>query len=222
MLVFPNAEASPYARALLSALLLLGVADCSRAPRLPYDMTGLEAHDPCGEPVPADCLIPTPTLPYDASALRFGIITPTTSACASSGLRLVVSLPEQRLFAYRGDVLVATSPVSTGKPGHATPVGVFHISQKQVFHRSNRYSNAPMPYMERLTASGVALHAGQLPGYPASHGCIRLPMAFARRLYRMTSYGTPVTVTKTRVAPAGRGHRQHPIPATSNRGRART
>ena len=104
-------------------------------------------------------------------------------------------------------MLVATSLVSTGKRGHVTPTGTFHITQKQVFHRSNRYSNAPMPYMERLTSSGIALHAGHLPGYPASHGCIRLPLAFAKRLYRMTSFGTVVAVTQTAIS--GSAHRTH-------------
>jgi lipoprotein-anchoring transpeptidase ErfK/SrfK len=98
--------------------------------------------------------------------------------------------------------LVATSPVSTGKKGHETPVGTFLILQKKVHHRSNRYGNAPMPYMQRLTWQGVALHAGSLPGYPASHGCIRLPRSFAKKLYRLTDYSTSVTVTRERPASA--------------------
>ena len=84
--------------------------------------------------------------------------------------------------------------VSTGSDGHETPVGDFTILEKQVFHRSNLYSDAPMPYMQRLTWDGIALHAGQLPGYPASHGCIRLPKAFARQLFDLTSMGGAVSV----------------------------
>jgi hypothetical protein len=117
---------------------------------------------------------------------------------AGSDIRVVVSLPEQKAWVFRGRILLATSPVSTGRPGHETPVGRFPILQKQVHHRSNRYSNAPMPYMQRLTGYGIALHGGALPGYPASHGCIRLPHAFARRLYGMTGPGTRVTVTRAR------------------------
>ena len=99
---------------------------------------------------------------------------------------------------FEGATLLATSPVSTGKKGHETPLGRFHILQKAVHHRSNRYSNAPMPFMQRLTQSGIALHAGHLPGYPASHGCIRLPWGFAKRLYGLTDGGTRVTVTRMR------------------------
>jgi lipoprotein-anchoring transpeptidase ErfK/SrfK len=117
---------------------------------------------------------------------------------AGSDIRVLVSLPEQKAWVFRGRFLLATSPVSTGRPGHETPVGRFPILQKQVHHRSNRYSNAPMPYMQRLTGYGIALHAGSLPGYPASHGCIRLPHGFARRLYGMTGPGTQVTVTRAR------------------------
>ena len=114
---------------------------------------------------------------------------------------VVVDLASQRLVAYRGGEPVAASPVSTGKPGHGTPRGVFTILQKRSFHRSNLYSNAPMPFMQRLTWQGVALHAGDLPGYPASHGCIRLPHDFARKLFAQTRTGMTVMVVG---APASR------------------
>jgi hypothetical protein len=113
-------------------------------------------------------------------------------------LRVVISLPQQKAYVFRDRSLVATSPVSTGRPGHPTPLGTFRITQKKVRHRSNIYSNAPMPFMQRLTDYGIALHAGHLPGYPASHGCIRLPWSFARRLYGMTDFSTRVTVTRAR------------------------
>jgi lipoprotein-anchoring transpeptidase ErfK/SrfK len=116
----------------------------------------------------------------------------------SGSVRVLVSLPAQRLWVFRGRELVATSPVSTGKRGHATPPGNFPILQKRVEHYSSRYDNAPMPYMQRLTHYGIALHGGRLPGYPASHGCIRLPHGFARRLYRMTDFNTRVVVTRAR------------------------
>lgn len=113
-------------------------------------------------------------------------------------LRVVVSLPQQRAYVFEGSRLIASSRVSTGRRGHATPVGSFRILEKKVKHRSNRYANAPMPYMQRLTYYGIALHAGHLPGYPASHGCIRLPWGFARKLYNLTERGTVVTVTNRR------------------------
>ena len=99
---------------------------------------------------------------------------------------IVVSLPEQRLHVYRNGRRVALSTISSGKPGKETPTGVFPILQKKRDHRSNLYDDAPMPYMQRLTWDGIALHAGRIPGYPASHGCIRLPHAFAERLFDIT------------------------------------
>jgi hypothetical protein len=116
-----------------------------------------------------------------------------------SPVRVVISLPQQRAYVFEGGELLATSAVSTGKRGHETPVGTFRILEKQVHHRSNKYSNAPMPFMERLTMSGIALHAGHLPGYPASHGCIRFPFGFARKLYGITNTATRVTITRLRV-----------------------
>ena len=107
---------------------------------------------------------------------------------------VMVNIATQRLVAYRNGVPIAVSTVSTGKPGHNTPMGVFTILEKAVHHRSSKYSNAPMPYMQRLTWAGVAMHAGNLPGYPASHGCIRLPLDFAQLLFGETSLGMTVVV----------------------------
>jgi hypothetical protein len=107
---------------------------------------------------------------------------------------VVVSLPEQLVHVYRNGVRVAVSTCSTGKPGHATPTGVFVVLQKDKNHHSSTYNNAPMPNMNRLTWSGIALHAGNLPGYPASHGCVRLPMDFSAKLFEITYLGTPVII----------------------------
>jgi hypothetical protein len=119
---------------------------------------------------------------------------------------LVVSLATQRAIVYRNGIPIGISTVSTGRPGHQTPTGVFVILQKHVEHYSSLYDSAPMPYMQRLTWGGVALHAGKLPGYPASHGCIRLPHDFARLLYAITQRGMTVVITERasvpRVAPA--------------------
>ncbi len=117
-------------------------------------------------------------------------------------LYMVVSIRQQQVHVYSGDVLVGMASVSTGKKGHGTPSGEFPILQKRQYHRSNIYSNAPMPFMQRLTWDGIALHAGHDPGYPASHGCIRLPYAFAQRLFALTQLGTLVLVSPDRLSPA--------------------
>ena len=108
---------------------------------------------------------------------------------------IIVSLPEQALYVYRNGVRIGRSTLSSGKTRHHTPTGVFTILQKNVKHTSNLFRGASMPYMERLTWGGVAMHAGNLPGYPASHGCVRLPLDFAQKLYTVTSDGGTVIVT---------------------------
>jgi len=107
---------------------------------------------------------------------------------------VVVSLPHQLVYVYRNGVGVGVSTCSTGARGHETPTGVFTILQKRKEHYSSTYNNAPMPNMQRLTWRGIALHAGHLPGYPASHGCIRLPMKFSELLFSTTQHGTPVII----------------------------
>lgn len=107
---------------------------------------------------------------------------------------ILVSITEQRLYAYRNGVLIAYSTVSTGKPGHETPTGVFQVLEKDADHVSNLFPGAKMPNMERLTWSGIALHAGKLPGYPASHGCVRLPLEMSRLLFEMDPKGTTVVI----------------------------
>ena len=116
-------------------------------------------------------------------------------------MQLIVNLSTQRALLFRNGVPIGATTVSTGKTGHDTPTGVFTVLQKQVEHHSSKYDNAPMPYMQRLTWGGVALHAGNLPGFPASHGCIRLPAAFAKLLYRATGLGMTVVITKEKVTP---------------------
>ena len=112
----------------------------------------------------------------------------------SGPLLIIVSIPDQKVHVYRNGIRIAASTCSTGKPGHNTPTGVFQILQKDKFHRSSTYNNAPMPNMNRLTWSGIALHAGQLPGYPASHGCVRLPMGFSELLFGITRKGMTVVI----------------------------
>ncbi|MEE9588914.1 MAG: pentapeptide repeat-containing protein [Hyphomicrobiaceae bacterium] len=116
-------------------------------------------------------------------------------------LPLVVSLSQQKIDIYRGATRVTSAKISSGKRGHETRAGVFSILEKRRHHRSNLYSNAPMPWMQRMTWSGTALHGGVVPGYPASHGCIRLPFSFAPKLFKITSIGENVVVTHDRVTP---------------------
>ena len=115
---------------------------------------------------------------------------------------IAISIENQHLKIYDANGLFAESPVSTGMARHSTPMGVFSRIQKNKYHRSNIYSNAPMPYMQRITWSGVALHAGVLPGYPASHGCIRMPMNFAMRLWGWTRMGARVIIAPGDLSPA--------------------
>lgn len=119
------------------------------------------------------------------------------AATAEGALSIVVSTSLQRAYVFRGTVLIAITTVSTGQPGYDTPVGRYRILEKQVTHHSSLYENAPMPFMQRLTVDGIALHAGPIArsGEPVSHGCIRLPRAFAQRLYALTALGTAVIVT---------------------------
>ncbi|PUE89279.1 L,D-transpeptidase, partial [Xanthomonas hortorum pv. hederae] len=110
-------------------------------------------------------------------------------------------LTTQRATVYRNGIPIGITTVSSGRPGHETPPGVYTILQKEADHRSNLYNNAPMPFMQRLTWDGIALHGGALPGYPASHGCIRLPEAFARLLFAESRLGMMVVVTRLDTMP---------------------
>ena len=112
-----------------------------------------------------------------------------------------VELNRQLATVYRNGVRIAVSTVSSGKVGHDTPGGVFTILEKDIDHRSRTYDNAPMPYQQRLTWKGVAMHAGNLPGYPASHGCIRLPLEFSKLLFKTTTMGGTVVIANSKADP---------------------
>jgi lipoprotein-anchoring transpeptidase ErfK/SrfK len=131
-------------------------------------------------------------------------------------VEIVVSIPQQVAYIYRGGTLIGLSTVSTGRPGHETPTGRFPILEKDRDHHSNRYDNAPMPFMQRLTMDGVALHAGQIPGRPASHGCVRMPLDFARILFGVTQVGATVHIIDRSPTPASaltvaRGEPRRPV-----------
>jgi L,D-transpeptidase-like protein len=116
-------------------------------------------------------------------------------------LQIFISINQQKLHLYSDGVHVADTSIATGVLSLPTPLGVFSVIQKQVFHRSNIYSNAPMPYMQRITWSGVAMHEGESIGHRASHGCIRMPHDFAMRLYRLTKLNTRVIIANAELKP---------------------
>lgn len=133
-------------------------------------------------------------LAREAESLKPGEWVWAPEVAPSGPLLIYVDLSTQRATVYRNGVRIAVSTVSSGKPGHATPTGVFTILQKDAHHRSSTYNNAPMPFTQRLTWDGIALHAGGLPGYPESHGCVHLPYSFAQALFGTTSLGVTVVV----------------------------
>ncbi|HEX5064869.1 MAG TPA: L,D-transpeptidase [Myxococcota bacterium] len=130
----------------------------------------------------------------DPASLKPGQFVWEGDAVPAGPLAVVVSLEEQRAFVYRNGIRIGVTTVSSGKPGHRTPTGVFTILQKDANHHSKKYNDAPMPFSERLTWDGVALHAGGLPGYPSSHGCVHLPSEFARLLFQVSKMGMVVVI----------------------------
>lgn len=148
------------------------------------------------------------------SALRPGQYLWHPEVASQGPLVIVVSLDEQRLYVYRNGVAIGYGTISSGRRGHETPTGVFTILQKDRDHRSNKYDNAPMPYMERLTWDGIAMHGGSLPGYPASHGCVRLPHEFAERLFAITRRGDTVVVASDKASPLDIVHPSVVAPVT--------
>lgn len=117
-----------------------------------------------------------------------------TTLPAEGDTRIVADLLTQMVYVYRGDKLVGASSMSSAKTGHVTPFGYWAILEKRPFYRSKKYDNAPMPWMQRIDEYGIAFHGGVNPGYPASHGCMRLPMKFAEKLYGVTKLGTKVVI----------------------------
>ena len=207
------------ARGLAMFALLLGTCSIAAGQSAPVDQNAQMIEQPT---VSSDPLEPLPEASeqtttavqsevYDASgaeaaraemAERFGIddLAPGQFRWADSipqegNTRIIVSLTDQLAFVYRGETLIGVTTVSSGKTDHETPTGVFPILAKERMHRSKTYENAPMPFMQRINPYGVALHGGTIPGYPASHGCVRLPMKFAERLFTLTTAGSEVIIT---------------------------
>jgi hypothetical protein len=154
------------------------------------------------------------------AALKPGEFVWNPGVAPDGPIVVVVSLTEQRSYVYRNGVEIGYTTVSTGKPGHETPTGIFTILQKDKNHHSSKYNNAPMPYQQRLTWDGVALHAGGLPGYPESHGCVHLPSKFAEELFGASHMGMTVVVVDNRTAPADVVHPAALAPVDASTGAA--
>ena len=198
----PNAGRSAYFRnreSLLamtaSAALLAGLGS---ADALPFNVAPAAPQAQAGRPVvkPNRLVVAAREKPAKAKAN-----TDDVAAKAKGLLSVIISLDKQRLTLYSDGQPIAHSHISTGVPGHPTPTGVFSVIQKDRWHHSNIYSNAPMYFMQRITWSGVAMHEGVVPNHPASHGCIRLPGAFARQMWGITKLGVRVIITHGEVTP---------------------
>ena len=179
------------AKPILAGLLLAAAAACAQA-QMPTALPTTQAPVPAAAP-PQDPGL-SQAVDRPPGDLKPGEFIWSPEAVPAGPLVMVISLDEQRAYVYRNGLRIGVSTVSTGKKGKETPTGVFTILQKHKDHRSTLYNDASMPFMQRLTWDGVALHAGKLPGYPASHGCVRLPYEFARRLFDVTAFGMTVVV----------------------------
>ena len=179
-----------------SAALLAGLSSASA---LPLNVAPAAPQVEAGRPVvkPNRQLVAS----REKSPAKAKANTDDVAAKAKGLLSVIISIDKQRLTLYSDGQPIAYSRVSTGVPGHPTPTGVFSVIQKDRWHHSNIYSNAPMYFMQRITWSGVAMHEGVVPNHPASHGCIRLPGAFARQMWGITKLGVRVIITHGEVTP---------------------
>jgi hypothetical protein len=161
-----------------AAAALVSIAGCSSGPERPVGRVSSWGY--------SDRAQQALMQKFGRTYLKAGDYVWTKKKLGKGSTEVVISIPRQIAYVYHAGDLVAASSISSGMKGHETPPGRFPIMEKQRDHKSNKYSDAPMPYMQRLTTYGIALHGGALPGYPASHGCIRLPMPFAKKLYELT------------------------------------
>jgi L,D-transpeptidase catalytic domain len=168
-------------------LLLLAVLDVAGIYHLANDYAADAVR---AEQLLAAAKIPAPVIPPPPAMID----PPSVESVLKSGTLIVISKKSQNMFVFSDGTLWAKTPISTGKRRHETPSGVFPILQKHKLHRSNIYSGAPMPFMQRLTWDGIAIHAGRVPGYPASHGCIRMPRGFAQSLFKLTNASATTVV----------------------------
>ena len=187
-------------RKILTALALVGalaLASCQTAPPPPAPV----AAKPEPQPLPYRWTNGNAEKAHKALVDTFGKawLTPGNFVWAETvptegDARIVVDLLTQTAYAYKGDVLVGAASISSAKTGKVTPLGFWKVLDKKKNGRSRKYDNAPMPFMQRIDEYGIALHGGVNPGYPASHGCVRMPMKFAEKLFSLTKIGTEVVI----------------------------
>jgi lipoprotein-anchoring transpeptidase ErfK/SrfK len=189
----------------IGAVAALGIAlalgGCSSLPTQKAAPRAVAHTAPVGQPVPyrwthghAEKGHKAMLATFGRAGLPPGEFVWASKIPAEGETRIVVDLVTQMAYAYRGEQLVGASTISSGKKGKVTPLGYWPVLEKKKFHRSRKYDNAPMPFMQRLDEYGIAIHGGANPGYPASHGCVRLPMKFAEKLYALTKIGTQVVI----------------------------
>jgi lipoprotein-anchoring transpeptidase ErfK/SrfK len=183
------------------------------APAVTSPVAAPPAANPPAAKAPIAISAPKPRAKGPVDALKPGEFRWAKQDVYTGPMKIVIVLDIQRIYVFQNDKLIGFSTISSGKKGKETPTGIFNILQKNVDHKSNLYSNAPMPFMQRLTWDGIAIHGGYLPGYPASHGCIRLPLAFAKALFDVTQKGQEVVVLQDTSTPV---KRPLPQPATES------
>jgi hypothetical protein len=183
------------------ALAYIGIQAPAYADSVPF--WGAKESVPAGTPI---------------DQLKKGEFLWMAEAVSSGPIVMVVSITEQKAYVYRNGILIGATTVSTGRPGHLTPTGVFTVLQKQKEHRSTIYDGAPMPYMQRLTWGGIALHAGGLPGYPESHGCVHLPSEFAQELFAISPDGMTVVIADAASEPTWVTHPGYLAPVSATGG----
>lgn len=199
---------------LLSATVLFGIAAPLMAQGAPMPEL-IKPSLPAPQPAPAvEPVVEEPVAPKpkpkaakrkgSVDSLKPGQFVWEKHNVYEGPLKIVAVLDIQRLYVFQNDRLIGFTTISAGKKGKETPTGYFNILQKNIDHHSNLYSNAPMPYMQRLTWDGIALHGGHIPGYPASHGCIRMPKPFAEKLYGVTQLEQEVVVLQNYHTPVKR------------------
>jgi lipoprotein-anchoring transpeptidase ErfK/SrfK len=187
---------------LLSIAAAAMVAGCSTtAPQMPAEAKLATAPKPEPLPLPyrwthghSEKAHKAMLANFGKAGLKTGDYVWAKEVPAAGEPRVIIDLLTQTAYAYRGDVLVGAASISSAKKGKETPLGFWKVLQKKKFHRSRKYNNAPMPFMQRIDEFGIALHGGKNPGYPASQGCVRMPMKFAEKLYGLTGLGTEVII----------------------------
>ena len=181
-------------RGLTTAILVSLLAGCATAPRRPV------ASAPPAPELPYRWTQGNAPRAYRDSVALFGQVALAPGdfrwapTMPEGETRVVVDLLLQRLYVYRGEQLAGVATMSSGKKGRETPLGFWAVMRKQKLGYSRKYDNAPMPFMQMYDDKGIAFHAGKNPGFPASHGCVRLPLKFAERLFGLTTMGTKVIV----------------------------